>query len=43
MHIGADSATAECIFSKMDEVIAECGVSWDNCVGLSVDNTSVNL
>ncbi len=39
MHIGANSATAECI----DEVIAECGVPWDNCVGLSVDNTSVNL
>ena len=40
---GENSGTAECIFSKMNEVLEGCGVSWDNCVGVGVDNTSVNL
>ena len=27
----------------MDAVLLENGVSWEHCVGVSVDNTSVNL
>ena len=27
----------------MAEVLHSCGISWDKCVGVSVDNTSVNL
>ena len=27
----------------MDTVLEHCNISWDNCVGVSVDNTSVNL
>uniref|UniRef100_A0A1X7UVC4 DUF4371 domain-containing protein n=1 Tax=Amphimedon queenslandica TaxID=400682 RepID=A0A1X7UVC4_AMPQE len=40
---GVDSGTAQSIFSKMDEVITSNGVSWSHCVGVGVDNTSVNL
>lgn len=43
MTIGENAATAETIFNKMDEVFQSLEVSWDNCVGVSVDNTSVNL
>ena len=40
---GTESATAASIFKKMDDVLKENGISWSNCVGVSVDNTSVNL
>ena len=40
---GMESATAESIFQKMNEVFQTNEVSWLNCVGVSVDNTSVNL
>ena len=40
---GVTSATAAAIFSKMDEVLSSCDISWANCVGVGVDNTSVNL
>ena len=43
MFIGVDSATAEAIFNKMDETLIENEISWDNCIGLGVDNTSVNI
>ena len=40
---GTESATAASIFKKMDDVLKENGISWSNCVGVFVDNTSVNL
>lgn len=43
MFEGEDAATAESIFSKMDETLQDHGVPWHNCVGVGVDNTSVNL
>ena len=43
MISGRDSATAAAIFAKMDEVLQDNEVKWRNCIGVSVDNTSVNL
>ena len=43
MFSGEDAATAESIFSKMDEALQDHGVPWKNCVCVGVDNTSVNL
>ena len=43
MHAGPHSATAESIFTKMNEVLQSNGIPWANCVGAGVDNTSVNL
>ena len=40
---GIEYATAESIFQKMNEVLQTNEVPWINCVGVSVDNTSVNL
>lgn len=40
---GVNSATAESIFSKMNEVLVRHNVPWINCVGVGVDNTSVNM
>uniref|UniRef100_A0A1X7VKY4 HAT C-terminal dimerisation domain-containing protein n=1 Tax=Amphimedon queenslandica TaxID=400682 RepID=A0A1X7VKY4_AMPQE len=34
---------AESIFTKMNEVSTNNGVSWDHCIGAGVENTSVNL
>ena len=31
------------IFTKMDETLQNNDVSWENCVGVGVDNKSVNL
>lgn len=39
----SSTSTAEGIFSKMDEALMKHGISWQNCVGIGVDNTSVNL
>jgi len=39
---GTDAATARAIFDKMDGVLSNYEIPWDNCVGLGVDNTSVN-
>ena len=40
---GVAAATAETIWNKMDQVLSSCDVPWINCVGVGVDNTSVNL
>ena len=40
---GQQSATAESIFTKMDDVLQSNQIPWTNCVGAGVDNTSVNL
>ena len=39
----SSSSTAENIFSKMHGVMEKHEISWNNCVGVSVDNTSVNM
>ena len=39
----SSSSTAEGIFSKIDDAFTTHHISWDNCVGLGVDNTSVNM
>ena len=40
---GKQAGTACVIFEKMDGVLQKHGISWDNCISLSVDNTSVNM
>ena len=35
--------TDEGIFSKIQEVLDKHDILWDNCVGMGLDNTSVNL
>ena len=39
----SSSSTAEGIFAKMEEAMTSHNIPWTNCVGLSVDNTSVNM
>ena len=39
----ASSSTAEGTFTKMNEVLETNSVTWDNCVGFGLDNTSVNM
>ena len=36
-------STAEGIFSKMQAALDKYEISWMNCVGIGVDNTSVNM
>ena len=38
----SSSSTAEGIFSKMQEVLSK-HIPWDNCIGIDLDNTSVNM
>ena len=40
---GVQGATAATIFEKMNDVLSESGILWENCVGIGVDNTSVNI
>ena len=40
---GTNSATAQAIFDKMNAVLAMHNIPWEKCVGVGVDNTSVNL
>ena len=40
--IGPTGATAESIFSKMNQVLSSCVIQWGNSVGFGVDNASVN-
>ena len=40
---GSGSATAAAIFKAMDGALQSRNIPWVNCVGLSVDNTSVNM
>lgn len=39
----SSSSTAEGIFSKMEEALEKFDISWMNCVGIGLDNTSVNM
>ena len=39
----SSSSTAEAIFSKMKEALVKHDISWQNCVGIGLDNTSVNM
>ncbi len=41
--LGKESATAANIFKKMADVLDDNGILWNQCVGVSVDNASVNL
>ena len=43
VHVGPQCGTAESIFSKMDSVLHTNQIPWGNCVGVGVDNTSVNM
>lgn len=40
---GVDSAKAQTIFDKMDEVMVENEIPWDQCVAIGVDNAAVNV
>ena len=40
---GVQAATAESIFNEMDEVLLNNDIEWNNCVGVGVDNTDVNI
>ena len=42
-HSGPQAGTAATIFAKMDEVLQSNAIPWAKYVGISVDNTSVNL
>lgn len=39
---GTDAATAKAIFDKMSGVLSNYKIPLDNCIGLGVDNASVN-
>ena len=39
----SSSSTAQGIFKKMNDTFMAHDILWDNCVGLGLDNTSVNM
>ena len=39
----SSSSTAKGIFSKMQDTLSKHDIPWDNCVGIGLDNTSVNM
>ena len=39
----SSEANAETIFSKMEAALAKHGISWENCVGINLDNTFINM
>ena len=39
----SSSSTAEDIFATIEDAFAKCGISFQNCVGIGLDNTSVNM
>ena len=39
----SSSSTAEGIFSRMNAALNQNGISWQNVVGIGLDNTSVNM
>lgn len=39
----SSQSTAEGIFSKMQDALQKHEISWINCVGIALDNTSVNM
>ena len=36
----SSSSTAESVFAKMDDALSKHSISWQDCVGISFDNTS---
>ena len=40
---GRNCGTSPAIFAKIDAVLDHHEISWNNCVGFGVDNTSVNI
>ena len=42
-YVPSSSSTAEGVFTKMKDVLSTHCITWVNCVGLSLDNTSVNV
>ena len=40
---GKQSASAQHIFASIDKVMSDHSVPWENCVGISLDNASVNM
>lgn len=43
LRTGTAAGTATKIFDAMDEAFQSRDIPWANCIGLSVDNTSVNM
>jgi hypothetical protein len=41
--VQATASTAQAIYDKMNVVLNKHDIPWDYCVGMSVDNTSVNV
>ena len=40
---GVDAAKSSEIFQKIDGVLGQCDVSWENCISFGVDNTNLNI
>lgn len=40
---GRNCGTAAAIFEKIESILCNHDISWQNCIGFGVDNTSVNL